>query len=317
MTQNQIKEIDIVEELIKNSKDCFELLYNIIIELQGNNDMFSQDSLVINEEFVRLFNISDSYSEKVTNTVYYKINKLLNNCINAIFGDYKSIPTLNNLDKTNGNNFRLLNFIDNNLVLKINFDIFTDYIFDNFHNYIINNDHKIPLKIMEYIPIDQLEYYVNCYINNLKNYEKHEKFYDLFKSFINRKIKSNKKEQINNLIYVLTDKNSKLNLIRNLDSTIFKIIKSDKFEHITEHFYSFNNDNNLIVNKNKNPFDNYNNYIVVKFHNLFLIVDKLSAKNFIVKYHLFDRFILKFNINYFTHIVHYEINVLNNTIHVV
>ena len=288
MTQN---EIDIIKELIENSKDCFELLYNIILELEGNNK-----ECLYKDEYDLLSN------EDLVDTVYYKINRLLNNCINAIFSD-KKVPSVDELVNYFNDDFPLIKIKDNKLLIYLHFEIMDNINFNNFHNYMIDNDHKIPLKIMEFIPTDKLEYYIYCDANNLGIDRKSSKLNDLFKSFINNKIKSGEKNQINNLIHIILNGNFNCMLIRNLDCTIYKFVYHNEFETKNNNFYTFGEDNKK--------------YIVFKNEKLFLIIDRLYSNYFKICNYEFKNNILKFNINYFSNIFHYEVNISNNTIHVV
>ena len=200
MTQNQVeKEIDITELLIKNSRNCYYLLYNIIIELEGKN--------------------TDHLNNK-------ELIKLLYSCIVTIFtNNGAKIPSLQELVEIDENNVDLPYNCENaNDLIKSCFSKLNNYNFKNLENQSFYNVYKpMILKFMEYIPMDKLEYFYYLSTNKTIN-EKFDYNKDLFLDFINNKIKNGKKSEINNLIYSFLEINRDCSVVKNLNNEIIKII---------------------------------------------------------------------------------------------
>ena len=305
MTQNQIEEENtIIKNLLQDSKDCYELLHNIIIKLETKIVHYESLNKLLYSCILTIFTNNSKIIPTLGDLI--DLNKSLYNKILTISTDDSTIiPDLDNIITFNKNNF--IYFCSSGIgMLKFYFEQLLNYNFNNFYRYIVKNDNKIPLKIMNYIPINKLEYFIHQFItvySRVLESDNEPIFRNLFLTFINEKIKSGYKDRVSNLIHILVNKCQEFYVIRNLGCTIFEL------SLLPDCNYKYEEIHTIEFNKIK--------YICLKYKNLILLIDKVDFENFTIQNYSFEGCLLTFTINYFSRIVEHSIDCLYNTHHLV
>lgn len=279
---------------INNQSDNVNLLIENILKVENNkfNTLINDNPdyyQLLNAVITLLENKNFYESDNTENKKFKKLIKLLYTCILAIFSDatheIKSTKNITLCKKDQVN--YVFNFNSCDALLTYYFSVIDNYVFNNFIEYACANDDKTFLiKIMNYIPISELEYFADYCIRYYTN--------SIIIDFVNEKIRSGKKSEVNNLIYKLLNSSLKLLLIRNSDNSIFII----EYSSIR---------NKGVYTKIINEIE----YICYTKDSQVLIISELEKPKNLIRNYNINGNILKFSIDYYSHMVYFEVDLVN------